>query len=101
MKTNAAKPSASVALATALALALAAAGTVPSHAQACLDNRQIQEAVAAGQIASLDQVLAREGIDSSYSVLSVQVCEQGGGLAYVIGVLSPSGEARNLVLGAR
>lgn len=101
MKTKASRPTASIALATALALALAAAATTPGQAQSCLDNRQVQEAVASGQIASLDQVLAQAGIDGSYSVLSVEVCDQGGQLVYVVGVLSPSGEARNLVLSAR
>jgi len=101
MKTKTSKSTASVVLAAVVALVLAMAGTSPSLAQSCLDNRQIQDAVSSGQIASLDQVLAQAGIDGSYSVLSVQVCDQGGGLVYVVGVLSPSGEARNLVLNAR
>lgn len=101
MTTKTSRPAASIALATALAIALAAASTGPASAQACLDNRQIQAAVSSGEIASLDQVLAMAGIDGSYSILSVQVCERGGQLVYVIGVLSPSGEARNVELSAR
>jgi hypothetical protein len=84
-----------------LALALALAGTGAANAQACLDNRQIQESIASGQIMSLADVLASAGIDSNTEVLSVQVCDEGGRLVYVIGVLSPSGEAQNLVLSAQ
>lgn len=99
MKTNAPKPSASIAL--ALALALAVSGTGAAQAQACLDKRQIQEAVASGQILSLDAVLASAGVDANAEILNVQVCDQGGSLVYVIGVLAPDGEARNLTLSAR
>jgi hypothetical protein len=101
MKNLTRKPSALVVFAAALALALTGAGTLPASAQGCLGNREIQEAVSSGQIKSLDQVLREAGIDSSQSVLSVQVCDQGGGLVYIIGVLSPSGEAQNLVLNAQ
>lgn len=90
---------ASIALAVALAIALASTG--PASAQACLDRREIQEAVSSGQIMSLDAVLASAGIDRSAEILNVQVCDQGGRLVYIIGVLSPSGEAQNLVLNAQ
>lgn len=85
--------------AVALALGLAAVG--PAQAQSCLDNRQIQEAVSSGQIMSLADVLASAGIDGSAEVLSVQVCDEGGGLVYIIGVLTPDGQAQNLVLSAQ
>jgi uncharacterized membrane protein YkoI len=104
MNTKLSKPMASIPLAIALALALAAGGTTIANAQqggACLDKRQIQEAVSSGEILSLDAVLANAGIDSSQSVLSVEVCDEGGRLVYIIGVLSPSGEAENLVLSAQ
>jgi hypothetical protein len=84
-----------------VALALGLAGTGTANAQACLDNRQIQEAVASGQIMSLADVLASAGIDGSSEILSVQVCDQGGQLVYIIGLLTPSGEAQNLVLSAQ
>lgn len=99
MKTNAPKPSASIALALALALALATTGS--SQAQACLDKRQIQEAVSSGQIMSLDAVLAQAGVDSSSDILNVDVCDDGGRLVYVIGVLSSDGQAQNLTLDAQ
>lgn len=84
-----------------VALAFGLAGTGMANAQACLDNRQIQEAVASGQIMSLADVLATAGIDGSSEILSVQVCDQGGQLVYIIGLLTPSGEAQNLVLSAQ
>lgn len=98
MKTIAPKPTASIVL--ALALALAVVGTGTAQAQACLDKRQIQEAVASGQIRSLDAVLASAGVDASSEILNVQVCDQGGALVYVIGVLAPDGQAQNLTLNA-
>ena len=99
MKTKAPKPSALVALALALALAVSGAG--PSQAQACLDKRAIQEAVASGEIMSLDAVLGMAGVDPSAEILNVQVCDEGGGLVYIIGVLSADGQAQNLVLNAQ
>ncbi|KKB10228.1 hypothetical protein VE26_03180 [Devosia chinhatensis] len=85
----------------ALALAIALTGTGSAQAQACLDKRQIQEAVASGQIMSLDAVLASAGVDPSAEILNVQVCDQGGALVYVIGVLAPDGQAQNLTLNAQ
>ena len=85
----------------ALVLTFGMAGTSMAQAQACLDNRAIQKAVSSGEIMSLAQVLSSAGIDSSSEVLSVQVCDQGGRLVYIIGVLTGSGEAQNLVLNAQ
>ncbi|GGF29235.1 hypothetical protein GCM10011321_20760 [Youhaiella tibetensis] len=70
----------------------------PSLAQACLGKREIQQAVADGQILPLAQILAAGGIDAS-SVVSFQVCDRGGGLAYVLQVYE-GGEAKTIVLNA-
>ncbi|WDR06390.1 hypothetical protein PSQ90_02670 [Devosia rhodophyticola] len=89
---------------TSLLLALGlvlATGHIASAQNACLDKRAIQDEVASGQIMSLDAVLASAGIDGNQKILSVQVCDQGGRMVYVIGVLSPDGQAQNLVLGAQ
>jgi len=99
MTIKAPKPSAAVAI--ALAIALAATGTSAAQAQACLDRRQIQEAVTSGQILSLDVVLEAAGVDPRAEILNVQVCDQGGRLVYVIGVLTTDGQAQNLVLDAQ
>ena len=85
-----------------LVLSLTLAATTMAAAQAeCFDKRQIQEAVSSGQIMSLDAVLASAGIDGSAEILNVQVCDEGGRLVYIIGVLSSYGEAQNLVLNAQ
>ena len=84
-----------------LALALVVGLSCTGLAQAaCLNNREIQEAVSSGQIMSLAQVLSSAGIGSNAEVLNVQVCDEGGRLVYIIGVLTPDGEAQNLVLSA-
>ncbi len=85
----------------AVALAVGLAGAAPASAQACLDKRQIQEAVSSGQIQSLAAALAAAGVDSRAEILNVQVCDQGGRLVYVIGVLSASGQAENIVVDAQ
>ena len=74
MKTLTSKLLASI----AVALAIGLASTGAANAQACLDKRQIQEAVSSGQIMSLDAVLASAGIGGSAEILSVQVCDEGG-----------------------
>lgn len=93
------KPSALVVLAAVLALALTA-GTLPASAQSCLSNREIQEAISSGQVMSPYEAVQRAGYDSS-DVLDFQLCDQGGRLVYIVQVLSPSGEAQNLVLNAQ
>jgi uncharacterized membrane protein YkoI len=50
---------------------------------------------------SLDAVLASAGVDASAEILNVQVCDQGGQLVYIIGVLTADGQAQNLVLNAQ
>jgi hypothetical protein len=91
-----------VSLALALTvLAPATLSQVAAQGGGCMGNAEIQEAISAGRIAPVGQVLAREGIPSSTQVLSVRVCEQGGGLQYVLAVLEASGEARNLTLPAQ
>lgn len=96
MKTLTRKLLSSLSIALVLGLAVTSVASA-----ACLDKRQIQEAVSSGQIMSLDAVLSSAGIDRSAEVLNVQVCDQGGQLVYIIGVLSPSGQAENLTLSAQ
>ena len=82
-----------------LALVTLTAGSVsPAWAQACLGKREIQQAVADGQILPLAQILAAGGINSS-SVVSFQVCDRGGTLVYVLQVYD-GGEAKTTVLNA-
>ena len=90
---------ASLVLALSLLSPLAA---MPAVAQGgCWDNSAIQAALAEGRIQSVAAVLSREGIDPSTEVLSVQVCDQGGGPVYVLAVLESTGQARNLTVSAQ
>ncbi|MCS6760766.1 MAG: hypothetical protein MO846_01220 [Candidatus Devosia symbiotica] len=96
MKTTLAKFLASIVLVLSLGLDESGAANA-----ACLDNRQIQEAVSSGQIKSLAAVLVSAGIDGSAKILNVAICDEGGRLVYHIGVLTSSDEAQNLVLQAQ
>jgi len=89
----------SAALAATLILPFGAGTAVAQGA--CWDNAAIQAAVAGGQILSLADVRAREGIPGSTQILDVKVCEQGGAPVYVLAVLEASGEARNLTVSAQ
>src|SRR5690349_10968177 len=70
------------------------------EARDCMSNRALQSAIASGEIPPVSDVLEEEGVDPD-DVLSVKVCEGGGGaLAYFVGVLDRYGEASTLVLPA-
>ena len=83
------------------AMMMVSAGPMPAGAQeSCLSNRDLQAAIARGDIAPVAEVLQREGIDKNTEVLSVEACQSNGGLAYYIGVIDAQGQARTLVLQA-
>jgi hypothetical protein len=87
----------------AMVSAGAAAGLAdPAQAQggSCLSDRQIYAAVEQGQLLPLEDALRQNGVDRSTQVLSVEVCDDGGGYAYHVQVINASGEARTLVLPA-
>ena len=82
------------------------ASPVPATAQfeqfeagECMSNRALQSAIASGEIPPVSDVLEQAGVNPD-DVLSVRLCEGGGGLAYFVGVLDPYGEASTLVLPA-
>jgi len=66
-----------------------------------MGKREIQSAIASGEILPLADILSMAGVDGSQEVLSVEVCDRGGQLYYVVAVLDEYGEAQNLVLNAR
>lgn len=96
MKANAPKLLATIGAVIGMSVLLG----VPAAAAQCLDNRAIQDAIASGEIAPVSDILAANGVGADEQVLSVKVCEDGGGLVYVIAVLGPDGDARNLTLPA-
>ncbi len=84
------------------AVLFCAALVVPGFAQGgdgCLSNRDLQAAIASGEIPPVAEVLAAQGI-SPDDVLSVKACDEGGEIVYVVGVLDEYGEAQTLVLRA-
>jgi len=88
-------------LAPLLATIMVLAGVVPVSAQdSCLSNRELQAAIANGEIPPVAEVLQQAGIDRSTEVLSVQACGAGGAFSYHVGVLDAYGEASTLVLQA-
>ena len=86
--------------AASLMLPLAAIGPATAQDESCLSKRDIQSVVASGQILALPDALAYAGIDSSQEVLSVNVCDYGGELYYVLAVIDAYGEAQNVTLNA-
>jgi len=82
-----------------LVLCLALATGMNAQA-ACLSPLDAQNAAESGEIKSFDQVLAEAGIDDSVKILSRQVCDEGGRLVYIVGILK-DGQAQNLVLDAQ
>jgi hypothetical protein len=45
-------------------------------------------------------VLANAGVGRDETLVSVKVCKEGGGLVYVVAVIGPDGNPRNLTLPA-
>ena len=88
------------ALIAATAPAFAAVAPAFAQERECLSDRQIYAGVEQGQLPSLEDVLRANDIDRSTEILSVQVCEDGGGYAYYVAVLNSYGEAQTLVLPA-
>jgi hypothetical protein len=84
-----------------VALPIVFACAMPALAQGqCLSNREIQAALASGEIQPVASVLANAGVGRDETLVSVKVCKEGGGLVYVVAVIGPDGNPRNLTLPA-
>jgi uncharacterized membrane protein YkoI len=70
-------------LAAGLLLGSTAGGPAQQFSE-CLSNRQVQNAVADGQIMSLGRVLRRAGFENNWTPVSAEVCDAGGQLVYVV-----------------
>ena len=67
----------------------------------CLTDRQINRAIAAGQIRSWPQIRRLAGIPENYYETSdVQVCLRNGVPFYIVNMVSPKGENVKYVLNA-
>lgn len=72
-----------------------------AQSQPCLSAGEIQQAIGAGRILSLNDALRQAGLDPSSKVLQpITVCDRGGTLFYELSVLDRSGNARKLSLPA-
>ncbi len=67
----------------------------------CMDNRDVQAAIAANQIKTWPAIKRLAGVPDSWKEVSaVRVCEAGGAPYYVVNVAGPSGESKQLILNA-
>ncbi len=68
---------------------------------ACLDNRDVQAAIASHQIKTWPAIKAMAGVSENYKeVGAVRVCDEGGEPYYVVNVAGPTGESKQLRLNA-
>ena len=82
--------------------AIAPAVVAPALAQGtqCLSDADVQSAIAAGEIQSWPKIKRLAKISGYEEVSDVQVCLQDGTPYYYVNVVSPSGEARKIVVNA-
>ncbi len=87
--------------ATAGAMFLLVLGTAgPAAAQQnCLSPREIQEAVASGEIVTVDEAMSADGI-SERPLGQAKVCRSNGALEYHVNIMDDYGEATPKVLDA-
>jgi hypothetical protein len=68
--------------------------------QGCLSRRDAIQAVMSGQAKPLSDVREQAENAASGEMISADICPQGGKLAYVVTVLSPSGKVAYVTLDA-
>jgi hypothetical protein len=79
------------------------AGVMPAAAQEgrCLDRREIQEKIDAGELVQLSQAMDRAGVDGKIISSALQVCEIDGQWQWRVNVMDSSGESRPVTLPAQ
>jgi len=90
-----------ITLTTVAGLLLAAAvpvGAAPGGD--CLTDQEIQAQIESGQIKSWPKIKKIAGISSYQEVSDVRVCVVAGTPYYNVNIVSPSGEAKKVVLNA-
>ena len=90
-----------ITLTTVAGLLLAAVvpvGAVPGGD--CLTDQEIQAQIESGQIKSWPKIKKIAGISSYQEVSDVRVCVVAGTPYYNVNIVSPSGEAKKVVLNA-
>nr|WP_306265754.1 hypothetical protein [Pararhizobium sp. IMCC3301] len=70
-----------------------------AYAQDCLSNAQASDAVRSGSAKPLSEIRRRVTQDGG-KIVSAQLCLQGNGYVYVISVLQPDGQVKNMSVSA-
>tara|TARA_R110002110_G_scaffold114078_5_gene282908 strand:+ start:127 stop:426 length:300 start_codon:yes stop_codon:yes gene_type:complete len=70
-----------------------------AYAQDCLSNAQASDAVRSGLAKPLSQIRRRLTEDGG-KIVSAQLCRQGNGYVYVISILQPDGQVKNVSVSA-
>lgn len=78
-------------------------GVAPVAAQdgSCLDRREIQEKIDAGELVQLSEAMDLGGVDGKIISSAAQVCEVGGEWQWRVNVMDSSGESRPVTLPAQ
>lgn len=76
------------------------ASTGAAAQSACLSGGQIQQAVAGGEILSLNEIISTAGLAGSTVLQPINVCDRGGQLYYELSIVDNAGNAQRLVLHA-
>ena len=88
-----------------MAAAAVALAAVPAEAQVarqanCLSDQEIQKEITSGMIRSWPAIKKLAGISNYQEVSDVRVCMINGKPFYEVNIVSPSGEAKKVVLNA-
>jgi len=89
--------------AVGVAGALAGGFSGPAAAQdgRCLDRREIQEKIDAGELIQLSEAMDEAGVDGKIISSAAQVCEVNGRWTWRVNVMDSSGESRPVTLPAQ
>jgi uncharacterized membrane protein YkoI len=82
-------------------LVATAAMSAPPAMAGCLSQGAAQQAIQSGQAQPWSRIQAGLGGAIDGQVTSVQLCQGGGGLVYVVSVLSGDGTVRTLTVSAQ
>jgi hypothetical protein len=90
-------------VAAALVVGALVGGVGPASAQEgrCLDRREIQERIDAGELRQLSEAMDRAGVEGKIISSAAQVCQIGGQWQWRVNVMDSYGESRPVTLPAQ